>query len=56
VDELAWVLGVSVDTAWNLVRSGVVPHVRVGRRVLVARSEVERFLADGGVRKASVAA
>ena len=49
VDELAWVLGVSVDTAWNLIRAGVVPQVRVGRRVLVARAAVEQFLADGGV-------
>jgi excisionase family DNA binding protein len=53
VDEVAWVLGVSVDTGWNLVRSGVLPQVRVGRRVLVARSAVEQFLADGGVEQLS---
>jgi excisionase family DNA binding protein len=49
VDETAWVLGISCDSAWNLVRAGVLPQVRVGRRVLVARSEVEKFLAVGGV-------
>jgi excisionase family DNA binding protein len=52
-DELAWVLGVSLETAWNLIRAGVVPQVRVGRRVLVARAAVEQFLADGGVDELS---
>jgi excisionase family DNA binding protein len=49
VDEVAWVLGISVDSAWNLVRAGVLAQVRVGRRVLVSRVAVEQFLADGGV-------
>jgi excisionase family DNA binding protein len=49
VDETAWVLGVSCDTVWNLIRAGVLPQVRVGRRVVVARTAVEQFLAEGGV-------
>ena len=52
VAEAAWVLGIAVGTTWSLIYNGELATARVGRRVLVSRAEVERFLAAGGVRGA----
>jgi excisionase family DNA binding protein len=50
VPEAGRQFGVGTTTAWKLVRSGMLPSVRIGRRRLVLVSELERFaarLADG---------
>jgi excisionase family DNA binding protein len=49
VDEVAAALGVSRGTAYEAVRSGQVPSIKVGRRVLIPCERFERWLAgDGG--------
>ena len=33
-------------TVWSLVNSGELPHLRVGRRVLISRGALERWIAE----------
>ena len=44
VEQAAERLGVSRGTAYQAVREGQVPSVRVGRRVLIPRHRLEAFL------------
>lgn len=41
--EAAEMLGVCTRTVFNLNKSGELPVKRVGKRVLIARVELERF-------------
>jgi excisionase family DNA binding protein len=45
VEETAVVLGIGRSTAWRMVRAGVLPARRLGRRVLVPRAALEEWLA-----------
>ena len=47
VPEAARLLGVSRMTAYSAVREGTIPSLRIGRRVLVPRAELDRLLAGG---------
>jgi excisionase family DNA binding protein len=44
VPETAQLLGVSRMTAYAAVRAGVIPSIRIGRRVLVPRAALDRLL------------
>ena len=44
VEELALLYGVSTDSIYDAIRRGEVPHVRVGRRVLIPASPIRRSL------------
>lgn len=44
VPGLAAVLGVSLSTAWALIRERKIAHTRIGRRVLVSPVQLEEFL------------
>jgi len=46
VEEAAKLLGVSRGSAYGAVRSGELPVVRLGRRLLVPRQALERMLAE----------
>ena len=48
--ETARVLGIHRSTAWELYRRGEfpLPILKVGRRLLVAKIHLERFLREGG--------
>lgn len=48
IGEAARVLAISESHAYQLAKTGVLPVVRVGRRVRVSRGALERFIADGG--------
>lgn len=41
--EFSKAIGVSISTVRSLRRAGVIPHVRVGRRVLYTRDDVAEF-------------
>jgi excisionase family DNA binding protein len=44
VDEVAVALRISRGLAFAAVRAGTIPHVRVGRRILVPRAALESLL------------
>jgi len=44
---VAEICGVSLDTVRHWIQSGSLPSVRPGRRRMVLRDELERFLARG---------
>jgi excisionase family DNA binding protein len=46
VEEAAEMLGISRTLAYELVRRGVLPHVRLARRIVISRRAVERLI-DG---------
>ncbi|MEE8550029.1 MAG: helix-turn-helix domain-containing protein [Gemmatimonadota bacterium] len=46
--EAAELLGLGRHTAYEGVRSGVIPSVRVGRRILVPRVALEKLLRGDG--------
>lgn len=43
--DAAKVLGIGRDTCYALVRSGQLRSIRIGRRLLVPRAELEAFCA-----------
>jgi excisionase family DNA binding protein len=45
VPEVALVLGIHRNTAYDLVASGVIPSVRLGYSIRVSRVALEAFLA-----------
>lgn len=47
VPEVAVMIGMSKTGVWNAIRAGLIPVRRVGRRVLVSRQALERFLDSG---------
>lgn len=47
VSEAARVLGISRAHAYDCVRSGVLPSITLGRRVVVPRQAIEELLARG---------
>ena len=46
VDEAAKLLGISRNLAYELVRLGQIPSVRLGRRIVVPRAALERLLEE----------
>lgn len=48
VEEAANLLGISRSFAYEAVQKGLVPSMRIGRRILVPKAALERFLAAAG--------
>jgi excisionase family DNA binding protein len=48
VPEAARLLGIGTTFGWAMVRSGDMPTVRLGRRVLVPRAALERLASTHG--------
>jgi excisionase family DNA binding protein len=46
VEEAAAALGISRAFAYESVRRGDIPHIKIGRRVLVPRAALDRLLAS----------
>lgn len=44
VEELMPILGIGRNTAYDLVRSGRLRSIRVGRQIRIPKAEVLRFL------------
>jgi excisionase family DNA binding protein len=47
VEEVAATLGISLSHAYEAIRRGEIPSIRIGRRVLVPRAALERLLEGG---------
>ena len=52
VKETAQLLGLSRNSAYQGVLTGEIPHLKVGKRILVPRVSLERMLAETGKPKA----
>ncbi len=48
VEEVAHKLRVCTQTVYGLARSGELPSLKIGRRVLIPRANLEHFLAKAG--------
>lgn len=44
VDDLSRALGIGRNTAYELVRSGQIRSIRIGRQLRIPRDELQRFL------------
>ena len=51
VTEAAEELGISRGSAYEAVRSGQIPTIRIGRRLIVPRAAFERMLEQAGERE-----
>jgi len=51
VPEAAWVLRVSPNTIWNLLKAEKLQSLTVNRRRLIARAAIEKFIEGGGTAK-----
>jgi excisionase family DNA binding protein len=50
VEEVALILGVSVARAYELCRTNLLPHVRLGRQIRINPDRLNAFIEDGGKR------
>lgn len=50
VEEAALFLRISRNLAYELVRQGALPHLRLGRRLLVPRQTLERWVEEQSTR------
>jgi excisionase family DNA binding protein len=46
VDEAAKLLGIARGTAYEAVRIGQLPSIKIGRRILVPKAALERLLQE----------
>lgn len=51
VDEVAEKLGISRPTAYEGVRMGKIPSIKIGRRLLVPKISFDRMLVEAGTVK-----
>lgn len=47
VEEAAAMLGVSRGLAYESVKRGDIPSLKIGKRIVIPRPALERMLADG---------
>ena len=48
IAEAARILGIGRDTAYGLVRQGVIPSLQLGRRIVVPKVGLDRMLNEAG--------
>ncbi len=48
VEALATHLGISRQSAYAALRSGIIPHVRIGKRFILPRAAIDRWLRNAG--------
>ncbi len=53
VSETASLLGLSRNSAFKGVMTGEIPHIRVGKRILIPRRALEAMLESAGKPKES---
>lgn len=53
VEEAARLLGISRGLAYELVRSGQIPAIQLGRRLVVPRARLHSMIASGAIATSS---
>jgi excisionase family DNA binding protein len=51
VDELAAEIGLSRSSTYAALKKGIIPCIRIGRRFVVSRNAVQRWLDTSPVRQ-----
>ena len=51
VPEAAELLGLSTPTAYQAVNAGKIPNIRIGRRILIPRAALLKFLSETSADK-----
>jgi excisionase family DNA binding protein len=51
VDAAARYLGISRSHAYDLVRAGEIPHLKLGRRIVIPRRELDTMIGRGVSRQ-----
>ncbi|MBA7672618.1 hypothetical protein ES703_80801 [subsurface metagenome] len=54
VDETATILGLARNSCYEGIKRGEIPHIKVGKRILVPRHALEKMLAEAGRRSEKV--
>lgn len=47
VEDLMPILGIGRNTAYELVRSGKIKGIQIGKQIRIPKAEVQRFLKQG---------
>ena len=47
VDAAARYLGISRSHAYDLIRAGAIPHLKLGRRIIIPRRELDAMITRG---------
>jgi len=48
IEEISLTLGIGRNTAYQAVRTGEIPSIRIGRRILVPVAAFEKMLLEAG--------
>ena len=48
IEEMSLTLGIGRNTAYQAVRTGEIPSIRIGRRILVPVAAFEKMLLEAG--------
>ncbi len=51
VRETAKLLGLSRNSIYQGVLTNEIPHIKVGRRILIPKAAIERMLNEAGLKK-----
>lgn len=54
VEEVAARLGIGVNRVYELVNAGLLPHFRIGRRVLIGEAELGEWVSQQSRQRASL--
>ncbi|MBH0228834.1 helix-turn-helix domain-containing protein [Halobacillus yeomjeoni] len=46
IQEFSDYMGISVDLAYKLCRENEIPHVRIGRRILLDKITIDRWFSE----------
>lgn len=44
--DLCAMLSISKNSAYRLLKSGQIPHIKMGRKYLIPKSSVSRYISD----------
>lgn len=54
VKEVSLLLGLAKNSIYSGILAGEIPHVKVGKRILIPRAALEKLLAEAGNKTGDV--
>ena len=49
VPDLCRELKIGQTTAYKLLRSGAIPHTKIGRKIVIQQSDLQQFIAESAM-------